>query len=110
MKNLIELKAAQELLAGCETRMEKKHEALIKSLREYQQIRLQEGNPWFFFSYRKTQKIGIAVDAKRVLSGKMSAATFFSRHDDDLSALTQGRLGTTGSAALAEIEKIRNSR
>jgi len=111
IKSLLGLARIQDLLASCQTPLEKKNAALIQSFRDYQQTRLQEGNyPWFFFSYRKMQKIGIAVDAKRVLSGKMTPLTFFSRHDHDLSALTRGRLGLTGNPALSEIENMRKPR
>ncbi len=100
----------QELLVQSLTPLEKKNAAMINSFREYQQTRLQEGNyPWFCFRYRKMQKIGIAVDAKRVLQGKMPPRYFFARHDHDLSALSQGRLGKLGNPAMVEIEKIRKA-
>ncbi len=107
IKNLLVLPRIQDLLTQCLTPLEKKNAALINSFREYQQTRLHEGNyPWFFFRYRRMQKIAIAVDAKKVLQGKMQPRLFFARHDHDLSALSQGRLGKTGNPALAEFEKM----
>jgi len=110
IKNLLVLPRIMELLAQSLTPLEQKNAGLINSFREYQQTRLQEGNaPWFFFRYRKMQKIAIAVDAKKVLQGKMPPRLFFARHDHDLDALSQGRLGKTGNAALAEFEKMRKA-
>lgn len=109
IRNLLDNPALARLVHAHRSPLEMQNEALIKPLREYQQTRVKEGNfHWFFFSWRRLDKVMIAADLKRVLRGKMSAQMFFARHEHDINAVKTGRLGRAAKPALNNVLQMQN--